>query len=332
MAEELNTPAVEPVNSFASAPAPEPTPAPTPEARPEPALRDIAAGMGFDTTGFEDDRGYGLNLLREYHGSKSYADLGKEMAPHREKFQEFLKAQQNKPAEPAAPEDRFGKHWGAPKWNSQWDQAIRDGYVVQDANGSFVARPGYEAHVAGMLAPINEARAKRGEEINKLFANNPFETIYEALLPAFQEQWQKDAEEKAKGALTGYQQQQTADAAINDFSAKYGAELYANGVPTEKGKAFDAALQELQDAGMAQSPKLLAMAARLAGLSGQAPPPAAAPTPAAPAKPEPTFVERARQRAAHTANQLPQPEATPEALPGELKGFFSRSFAGSAAN
>lgn len=317
--------APEPVAPQAAPEAPTPIPATGggEGAKPTAAdLRSIASGLGYKTDGFADDRQFGLSLIQQLNESKSYADVGRKFAPHREHIEKFLaeqaKSQDQQNIVPA--EDRFAKHWGAPKWNDQWDQAIDKGLVVQNEQGMFVAAPGYEAHVAGMLAPLNEARAKQSAEIRRFFGGNPIQTTYEALLPILREEWRKDAEEQAKNALNGYQQEQTQVSTLHGFEAKYEAELYAGGSLTEKGAAFVAAVKELEEHGMKDLGKRLEVAAKIAGLTGQSPEPVA---PAAPPAPKKPFIEQVRQRAQHNPTANPQPAATPALTEGELQSYFS---------
>lgn len=308
--------------------------------------RELAAKAGLKTEQFKSDEELFQAMLEERRQMQPLVNVGRQFAPHLSEFEKYLQSQQQAapaaaaaaPADPNAfdAEKHFSEKWGAPAWDSTWDFFINKGMLTRDEeSGLLVPAQGFEAMVAPHIEKINSALEAQSQAHRDLFRGNPYKTIHEALMPAFQHEM-KTFFEQQFGARQTQQQQQTE---VERFEQQYASVLFTkdtagNEVVTPAGQKLASYAQKMVERGFSDA-EALNMAAEMMGLSAQTPAPAAQPAvPATPvqasgAKVE-SFIDQARRNATQQPNSAPyaaptnnpaQPYVTSQV---ELDGMWSQ--------
>jgi hypothetical protein len=163
-------------------PAPTPTsPAPTPAAPPVEDWRGRYAARGLDVANYqsEDDLYQDLAAYqRERPQLQQYAQIGAQLAPHAQRFAEFVAAQQQQqqPAAPQADEpDPLEQAWGAPPYDPTWASQVK-----VDENGDVVP-----LHALVPFSVVEGYKKYHEHQRQKAveFFNNPYKQTFQALEP-----------------------------------------------------------------------------------------------------------------------------------------------------
>jgi hypothetical protein len=316
----------------AAAPAGDPTnplPAAPPAAPPSSAVLTKLAQYGLSADQFPDEDTalrYLVERAQQYEQVLPWANIGRQVYPHREQFNQYLAGQQA-PAAPPAPapapaqpesfdlDAHFKKHWDVPEYDPSWEKLV----TLNPQTGLF--EPVSPGVMPSVVDAANKYAATVRAKQRELLAN-PLKVTYQGLVEPLKREILREIEQR--------QEQQTHIQQITQFEQQYAPYIYqtdANGQvlvdpftnqPTFSafGHRFAQHVQDLREAGMTNPLKIQNKALELATFDLlrvqqqqqlQAPPPAPAAPPAAPA-PTPaqasaqqtrSFLDNALARAAH---------------------------------
>ena len=161
---DIETPStpVAPTESVTQTQTPVAAPATTP-ANDFVSIRDAARVYGVDLSTFQDDRSALAHLLQQAQAARQdsfYANLGRQVAPHYDTVRKALQQQQA----PQQQAQEQSKPWQRPEWDDTWLTMVE-----RDANGNFVAKPGFNPAIADKVQAAHNWMQK--------FARDPMSVI-----------------------------------------------------------------------------------------------------------------------------------------------------------
>lgn len=245
---------------------PQATPQPTPETPAEPTLRDmLSKATDWDLSGFESDDqlvGEIRTLIDSRDELEQYARMGRQVAPHFDKVEEFVSGLQQPPKEPEPEETAFS--WDAPKL----DRSIIE-RLERDDRGFFVA-PANMPELASYASQANKAIIGRRELGDRLLDEFP-DLTQQVVTPLLSEK-EKAIREYVDQKLNEFQQslvaqQQEAsyyserEKLLLNFDENGRHVVDQNGIPqlSPLGVAHEQYRQSLIDAGVNDPNKLLSL-------------------------------------------------------------------------
>ncbi|SFH97052.1 hypothetical protein [Planctomicrobium piriforme] len=323
--------------------------APTPAPQVPSQLYSQAVALGLTVNEQATAEEIAQQVMQEYQRLQPLAQYGQGLMPFAQEFQSYLQQrnapqQQPAPATPPewTPESYFREQWKAPQWQDQYTQVLQRGMVRADeTTGLYVAAPGYEAAVAPILPGLNQAMDQQTTQWQQLMRSNPYQDFYEKLREPMQRAWTQDLEAAIEKRFQEREQQNT----VQSFERENASWLYGQDGKSlsPQGEQFYNVVEELQQSGITDPQKLIAMGKKYAGITGQAPaapapvaapvptPQVPAPQPAPAPAPQPnSFLNNALQRAAHQpqggANHVQSYDSPVVATSGELNSMFVSGF------
>lgn len=324
-----------------------------------PSLLQRAQQAGLPLDGINDTEGLAQAILDQYIQSRPYADYGRSSLANSPAVNP-----NQRPADQDAAEDEqesfdvdghFQGLWKVPEVSQEAKFLIQNGAIVQDEEGRFVAKQGYESLALPHLSAVNAANMARQEQLRSFFDNNPYKTTYDGLKPAFERMVDARVQQILEQRFSERDQGSYVEQFVNE---NRGWLMNPDGQTiSPQGQKFQEAVQELRDSGITDPKQLAKYAMKLAGIdthagSGQqdagkdaaaipAPNtglqrdgqgrflPAGTPAPAAPPpKPQETFLDKARKASTQAASQADFGENNPDYVPGndgELENMFSNA-------
>lgn len=214
--------------------------------------------MGLDASSFSSDEDAIeslVDLAGRYARSQDYVRYGEQVAPHWDKFQEFLEQQQAsqpkaKPSSSGPEESEDPWSWDAPEFDPAWRYQV-------DENGNL--RPGADPALAHKIAKYYSWRE---EAMGKLL-QDPRRVILDATQKQFvdhRKQIEQEVDRRVQQAIAQWESRHE----VNQYIQQNMREFYvvdANGVVkrdplsgqpvlTPKGKALSAYAQEARDLGL----------------------------------------------------------------------------------
>lgn len=137
------------------------------------ALKDY--GLGEMAGQFQDDRAVLQHLALAYRQAQEQNELaryGQEVVPHWDKFQQYLKTQEQAAGQ-ARQEPWYGKWWKPPEYDPGWDKLIQK----NAATGQLEAVAGAPPDVVAKYLTHQQFRSQQAEK----FLSNPFQYFEEPM-------------------------------------------------------------------------------------------------------------------------------------------------------
>lgn len=236
LVEETTTPpdlpATVPDPTLVPDPAPISTVDPTPESPPTdpvapatPSFRDVFSEQGFDTSEFSDDAVLARQIattLDRARDDQPLIDLGRQFAPHADKFPAFLEWQKQEattqaapPADgtPPAPDEPHAFEWDVPVIDERLARACE----VDPRTGLYRPIEGLPV-LPGTAEKLNETAATRAERADQILTQFP-DLVTQVTAPAMAELKSEVAELKA--ALETTQERAESRAYMHERSAEF---------------------------------------------------------------------------------------------------------------
>ena len=211
-----------------------PTETPLPPVEQQAASSDLAQAAheaGIDVSRYGSEQELAQAMVGALQQSQPYVKFARQMAPHAEQFQNYLRDGTQPPVQQQAPEQApapvqeewdEGKHFAdkcsKPTYDPNWDTFVQTGMIVQDPNsGQFMPSPDYPMAPANVIQGLNEHRSWQRDSLQTLL-ENPYQKNWEAM----QEPMQRMVDERIQQMFSGYD---TANY-IQDFEGRHAEHLY----------------------------------------------------------------------------------------------------------
>lgn len=285
--------------------------------------RSAGIEFGEDIT---DDTSLARFLLQQYQNDRPYAEYGRSSLSRPEQNSQQGGQEPRDPDVGGSPADDFDEHkffseaWNVPQLSQGAQWALKHGVFQEGKAGLLEPAPGLEQAALPYLKEINDYQRAKAQ-LHESFSDNPIKFLAEKLTPYFQHKLSSQFEQLSQQSTKTYEEQSF----VERFKAEHGSWLYTNNgqAYTKHGQEFSNLVSELTQEGMSLQAatkyalRIMPPPAKEGGdpKDPQGTTPTAAPTPdrernergqfvkPAPAKAppapkkDPTFVEKAKQRA-----------------------------------
>lgn len=215
------------------------------------SLMDSARGLGYDfgEQQFNDDRQFLLHLLNQSHANRQadyYAQVGRQIAPHLQSFQQYLGQQQGfqgQQQRQGVPQQQQRPEWEPPEFDREWLQL-----VDQDPrSGRYLAKPGVNPVIADRVNEFDRWQQKYGQN-----PVAPVRAMMQHELPGL-------IQSQVAQAIQQYQHQQTVNSIVDrnsewmyqrDASGRVAMGVGGVPIPTPQGMRYGQLVQQLERSGM----------------------------------------------------------------------------------
>jgi len=250
-------------------------------------------------------------LAKRVKDVQPYVDYAQRVLPYDQQVSELISGQGKAEEVSKEPEpewdvnQHFQEAWKAPSYDKAWDAFVQSGMVgIDPGTGQYIASDGYQASVPlNVLQGLNEHRSWQRDGLQKLL-DDPYGSTWEA--------FQEPLDRMIKERMESYFGQRSEQDVVANWESEHAKELYefngeepvrdiyGNVKPTEYGEAFLRTCQELRDGGMSDPGKIIELASRV----NRAPtaPQETATTTQDTQEPEKGFLDKALEKASHSAN------------------------------
>lgn len=316
-------------------------------------LVDNARRLGISTDGMSSEAELAKAVMDQMEQMQPMVGYAQQLAPHADKIQAYLASQAVNPDAKQAqaetspnpekeqwdPAKYLQDKYGGPDWKQTYQQAIDSGMVTRDVDtGLWTSTPGYEVMVSSILPELNAAEKHTSGFWQRLSRANPYQDFYSVL----KEPFMREVKDEIRRYIESRETSQQIEDEVGSFIQSKSDIVYkvdpstGSQVLSDVGIDLVDTLNQLRESGVTDHSVLLKISKWKLG-EGAAQPPAAVSSPPQPpaAVPQPvsqspqqSFLDAARERAAHSPSaSLTSDASAPQVeTEGDLESMFSRAF------